>query len=98
MRFMGIKDGLEHWEAEDGRVFKVAKLATERAPEFRDFPKGILFKRLQNDFDDNFKIKNDYGNDKLLNGLKSKKTIKLNRKVVKKSSYNTNHKELNNFI
>jgi hypothetical protein len=96
---MGVKGDLEYWEDEStGKVFKTKKLATERSPEFQDFPKGISFRRVAHDFDDNFKVKSDYGNDKLLNGLKSKKTIKLNRKGVKKSSYNVDYKQLNNYF
>ena len=95
---MGIKGDFEYYEDDNGNVHKLKKLASEPSPEFQDFPRGIAFKRLSHDFDDNFKDKVDYGNDKLLNNSKSKRTIKFKKKGFKKNPYNDNRPNLGNYV
>lgn len=89
MRFMGVKGDYEYYEDDNGNIHKLKKLDNERSIEFRDFPRGIVFNKVKHDFGDNFKPLRciSYGNDKLMNGLKSKKSIKLIKKRVKKTSY-----------
>lgn len=95
---MGIKRDYEYWEDVDGRILKVKKINTDVLPEFRDFPRGIVFKRIQHDFEDNFKDRVDYGNDKLLTGKKSKKTIKFKKGGFKRNPYNSSRSDLSKYI
>ena len=95
---MGVKGDFEYYEDDKGGIHKLKKLATERSPEFRDFPRIMTRKKLEDDFNDNFKNSDSYGRDKLLNGSKSKKTIKFNKKGFKWNNYNNNYKDLDKYI
>lgn len=98
MRFMGVKGDFDLYEDDNGNVHKLKKLSNEVPVEFKDFARSSRRKKLDDDFNDNFKKGSKYGNDKLLNGLKSKKTIKFNKKKMKKNSYNVSYKKLKNYF